>query len=176
MATAAQIKKHAKTKYASSPHTFTDQDIERIIKADCSCSLCGQSIFEMDDFPETNEEDYDVLCSDCYDREFMQLCEVCQEFYEPRHDTVHYLVFTPRQIDEFGLEVKPGIYRPKENPYYYGDVVFGFQGLFEENLELINECDMDSILSEKLKQSYQIQLADCICQTCAEKYGNINNK
>lgn len=76
------IIKHAATKYNSSPHEFKDEEIEIIIAEYCKCSNCGLSIFEMEDFPEVLEDEKVMLCEECYDEYYLDICPLCEDYYE----------------------------------------------------------------------------------------------
>jgi hypothetical protein len=77
-----RIIEYGKNDYASSPHEFSDSDIDIIIENDCQCYYCGKSIFEMWDFPEVLEEEKEVLCEECYDEHYRDICPICEDYYE----------------------------------------------------------------------------------------------
>lgn len=167
-----QIREHALNNFASSPIEYTDEEVNKIINANCECLHCGKSIFNLYDFPNLDDDDYDVLCEDCYDELYLETCECCEETYEPREESIKYFALTPNQISNFGLEMKAGIYKVKNNPFHYGDVVFGFSGIYEEDVELIRECNLDSMLTAIHNTKHELECAD-ICNSCAEKYGRL---
>lgn len=153
---------------------WDDDDIQRVISADCRCSRCGTSIFDMDDYPYTSEDEYDVICTECYDEVFSSYCECCENRYEERYQTEKFIVFTPAHIENNSLEgIKAGIYRVKKYPIFYGNIVSGFDGLFNENIELVRECDIDSMITKIHGSDHEQRYADSICQDCAEKFALI---
>ena len=79
-ATRASLVRHAAKKYHSSPHQFTEAELTAITDGDYSCCMCGESVFEMDDFPAVI--DGDVYCSDCETDEFRQTCPLCEDLFD----------------------------------------------------------------------------------------------
>lgn len=70
--------------YSSSPHEFSDTEVSIIIEENCECTYCGLSIFEMSDFPEVIIEEREVLCEECYDEHYRDICPICEDFYEAK--------------------------------------------------------------------------------------------
>ena len=54
---------HARTKYASSPHEFTEEEIGTIIDSECKCDRCGKSVFKLYDFPEIRDNEVKSITS-----------------------------------------------------------------------------------------------------------------
>lgn len=78
----AKIIEHGKIGYCSKPHEFSDSDVDIIIKNGCQCCYCGKSIFEMWDFPEVLEDEKEVLCEECFDEHYRDICPICEDYYE----------------------------------------------------------------------------------------------
>ena len=105
----AKIKEHYKTEYSSSESMLeiTDEEIDFIIKHDCKCDYCSNSIFEMDDFPELIEQDDDLMCEDCYDEEYRMICPICESSYDIYDGESEYEVAVEGD-DDYKY---PGIYK-----------------------------------------------------------------
>ena len=110
-----KIKKH---RYVS-PHEFSDE-IDMIIKSDCKCVQCGESIFDLADFPEIR--DGSVYCEDCFDNIFMTVCCVCCESHDIDEHVVNYFVVSKECEEEYEGKMydhcKAGLYKINERPFY----------------------------------------------------------
>ena len=53
-----KIIEHGLKRYSSSPQEFNDEEVELIIKHNCICDYCSESIFDMWDFPVVLTDDY----------------------------------------------------------------------------------------------------------------------
>ena len=95
---------------------LTSEEINKVELADFQCESCGASVFDLDDFPETeNIDDWNCLCEDCYDNEYRALCDICEDSYEPREGSKEYLVFS--KTNEVEID-KIGIYEILKYPYF----------------------------------------------------------
>lgn len=162
-----KIINHAKSKYSSSPHEFSSTQIDIIIENDCKCSRCGESVFDIWDFPEVLEEEREVLCEDCYDEEYRTYCPLCEESCE-KEDMTEYFFITK---DTSKTVHKPiGMYKILKYPFYYGDCVFGFDAFFDNAIEKMSDLDIKEAYSMRNPRNEKDILLDCICSECAEKY------
>lgn len=106
-----RIKNHYKTGYSSSGAglTISDDEIDFIIKHDCKCSICDASIFEMWDFPELIVNDDELRCEDCYDKDYLAICPICESSYDIYGGESEYEVIVEGDED-YNFE-HPGIYK-----------------------------------------------------------------
>ena len=162
------LEKLRKHKYAS--RKLDEDEIKKVIAADYCCEDCGKSVFDLDDFPKTgsNIEDSNCICEDCYNERYREICDCCEESYEPRDETKEYLVFS--KTNEDAVE-KIGIYEILKKPYFISD--YFSQRVLGDSLKLIRECNIESMLNNIHNQKHSIESADCICQDCAEKFALI---
>ncbi len=146
------------------------EDIKKIIVANYCCEDCGISVFELSDFPETgsNIEGSNCICEDCYDKRYREICDCCEGSYEPRDEDKKYLVFS--KTNENAVE-KIGIYEVLKYPYFISDHFSA--RVLDESIKLIRECDIESMLNNIHNQKHSIDTADCICQSCSEKFALI---
>lgn len=164
---------HARTKYASSPHEFTEEEIGTIIDSECKCDRCGKSVFKLYDFPEIR--DNEVFCEDCYTEYFMSTCPVCEEHYEPDEKDGEYFFITKHTTEVTKLPI--GMYRVLSHPFYYGDCVTGFDGIFKDAIEQINDLNIEELKNMRLgcvMDEEEVE-TDMICPECAKKYMTYTN-
>lgn len=79
-----KIIEHAKKLYNSSPCVFDDDQISIIIENECKCTNCYTSIFELDDFPEVLKDEREVLCEECFDDLYRDICPICENYYDTK--------------------------------------------------------------------------------------------
>ena len=103
-----KIIEHAKTKFSSSPIEYSDEELNLIIEHSCECDDCGESFFEMDDFPDISIENDEVLCEDCYFDKYRDTCIICEESYE-KEDVSDYFFITQKNTKTAGIPV--GMYK-----------------------------------------------------------------
>jgi hypothetical protein len=170
-----KIIEHAKTKYCSSPCVFTEEQIEIIIDNDCECYNCGQSIFDMNDFPEIKNDI--VFCENCYNDIFINTCYICEEHYEKEDVEGSDLPFPKSPFFYYnpvseGENIKPsGVYETIEYPLFSA-ATGGLGHLFiwwdnarlictsKEYIEKYSECDFFEGDEEK---------AEFCCDECWNK-------
>lgn len=107
-----KIKQHYKTEYCSSNNgllTISESEIDFIIKHDCKCSTCGDSIFEMNDFPELMVNDDELRCEQCYDEDYRALCPICENSYDIYDGESEYEIIVEGDTD-YNYK-HPGIYK-----------------------------------------------------------------
>jgi hypothetical protein len=61
---------------------WTDEELEFVIKKNCTCDSCGEGVEELDDFPELLIEKDELLCEDCYSEKYRKICPICENYYE----------------------------------------------------------------------------------------------
>ena len=152
-----KIKKRCEDGYSSSPHVFNDKELDLIIKHKCQCDYCGDSIFELDDFPEVDVEKDMVSCEDCYDEHFKTTCPSCENSYTD-DELTDYFFITKDTAETVNRPV--GLYKILKRPYFYGDCVTGFDDFFPDAIEKVLDIDLNK----------KGVLLDCICQDCLSRY------
>lgn len=163
-----KIINHAKTEYNSSPYEFNEEQLKLIIKHDCECDNCGESIFEMDDFPDVSVEREEVLCEDCYGEEYRTICPICEESFEIDEMTDCFFI---SKTNSKKVRKSSGIYKILKRPFYYGNCLTGFDAFFDGAIEKISEIDIEEvyfILHPELNK--EDLTLDCMCPHCSEKY------
>jgi len=163
-----KIIEHAKTNYSSSPHEFTDEEIETIIKVDCKCESCDKSIFELHDFPKVINGE--VLCEDCYEDEYIDRCLLCEESYERLDDEDSDFPKSPFYLSIPSAEeqdMKPGIYVAISYPVFRSDMFS--TTIYKENIKLI--CEADDFLEKypEYKEVFEEEGGNFICLECLIK-------
>lgn len=155
--------------FSSSPRDIDQREIEIIIASDCQCFSCGVDIFEMDDFPIFI--DGQMYCEQCELDKFYSTCSICENYYETPAPKEEIIIISKESIEEYGMKIKPGFYKVLKYPYFYGDIVSGFSGLFDNTLELIKEVNINSMIYKlhpgRVKK--KISAGDC-CHDCMMKY------
>lgn len=155
---------HAKDEYFSSPHEYTDEELNIIIDSDCKCDSCGKSIFELDDFPVVR--DNCVYCENCYDETYSTICPICEDKYE-EDDQTDYFFITKRTKKETRQPI--GLYKAIKKPFFYGDIVCGFEGFYDDAIEQVNDLDIDEYF--EARQAYKKEVStDLMCPNCAERF------
>lgn len=163
---------HAKSRYLSSPHEFSDEELDVIIASDCRCDHCGKSIFDLNDFPEVR--DGEVICEDCYCEEYRTTCPVCEEGYEKDAETDYFFITRNTTRDAR----KPvGLYKALERPFFYGDCVTGFDGFYEGAIEQVNDLDIDEYRAVEIGrfEEYNAVKTELICPDCAKLFTQYEN-
>lgn len=156
---------HAAKNYNSSPHEYTGAELETLIANECECSNCGESIFDLDDFPIVRDDS--AYCPDCERELFMQDCPVCEELFQRPSSPEDHKFFVSTKIGK-ALKMLPGLYEVERFPYWSGDVLFGFEAFEQDNISIVREMSIESILCETgIKKEVT---CGCICPDCFEKY------
>ena len=149
-----KIKDHYKTEYSSSEAglTISDDEIDFIIKHDCKCSTCGDSIFEVQDFPELVVNDDELRCEDCYDEDYRAICPICESYYDIYDGESEYEVIVEGDED-YNFEY-PGIYKKGQ---------------------LIVPIKIDEFMKIETGEHCSEVYSDKICNDCAKKYTKKEN-
>lgn len=147
----------------------SNSEVNTIIRHNCECDNCGQSIFELDDYP--NVQKGEVLCEDCYRSKYMETCDICENyFYKALKPKDQILIISKEAVKEYCMDVKPGFYQVKKWPFHYGNIVSGFDGLFTDAIELIKEVDINSMLNKLFNGNKSTVWANECCHDCVKKY------
>jgi len=172
-------------KYSSSPKEISNEKIEFILKKDCECDDCLESIFKMDDFPEIDIENNELLCEDCYEEKYIESCIICDEIYYSNELSNE---FPKSPFYYIGVQNKPGIYHALSYPVFSAATGgLGDTYIWWNNVEFIcsiedflNSYDpkFESDLSEKWKtfiENINIEFGDFIGPCCYEIALEIQN-
>jgi hypothetical protein len=73
---------------------WNDKELDFIIKKDCACDNCGESVDEFNDFPELLIEEDELLCEQCYHEKYRKTCPNCEESYDIKDGESDYSVKT----------------------------------------------------------------------------------
>lgn len=142
-----------------------NNEMKIIISQKCACNNCGKSLFDMDDYPDFTNDDR-MLCEHCYQDEYYDTCNICGDSYE-KHETVEEHVFYLNEVTAKELGMKVGIYQVLSFPYLYGNIVTGFEGFFDNSIQLlkpINICQIHKFVD------YTEPNSGLICSCCSDTY------
>lgn len=164
-----KIRNHFEKEFSSSPVDIDETEVDIVIASECQCDSCGQSVFEMDDFPVFRDGEF--LCEHCEIEKYYSTCPICQDHFEHATCAADFkLLISKEAIEEFRMEIAAGFYLTKEWPFYYGNCVTGFDGVFENSLELVRECDIESMLTKLDHRSAGENLNGEVCPECFDKW------
>jgi hypothetical protein len=168
-----EIIEHYKSNFNSSPVDIPDEQIAFLIENDCQCTSCGKSIFEMDDFPEISIKDSEVLCEDCYSENYRNTCPICEDSYDIKEFTSDYLVIS----EDLAVETKkkPGIYKILERPFFFGNILSGFDAFFDNAIELVVHIRINEFKKIDCGDGCCEVGSDIICPECIEKFVRKSN-
>jgi hypothetical protein len=79
---------------------WTDDEIEFIIKKNCACDECGESVDEFNDFPELLIKEDELLCEECYGQKYRVICPICENSYDIKNGESDYSVKTEEDARE----------------------------------------------------------------------------
>lgn len=122
---------------------WTNEELDFIIKKDCTCDNCEKSVDEFNDFPELLIEDDELLCEECYSEKYREYCPICENSYDIKDGESDYSVKTEEDA-KYENEV-PGI-------YHLGDL------LIPININYLKKIDCGDSCSEVY--------SDDICPDC----------
>lgn len=163
--TEQKIKDHYRDNYSSSPIKVKLSEMRILLECKCECYNCGASIFEMEDFPEIVDEK--VFCEDCYKREYLTTCIICEEYYnKPRTPKQTLLIITKETAADLGIK-QAGFYQVKKYPFFLAATGFGVEHIFADSIKLLHPCNINSMF-KKLKR-HTINSGEC-CEECVNKY------
>lgn len=164
----SKILKHYKEEFSSSPIEVSDEEIDFIIANKCICDKCGKSVFEMEDFPELSIEDNELLCEYCYDSEYRQPCPICENYFDTKDTTPDHIIINEELSRETGQPA--GIYKIMKRPFFFGNILSGFDGFLTGNIKLVTRIDINKYKEIECGQSYCEVYSDFICPDCVTKF------
>ncbi len=130
-----------------------------------TCSWCGNKI-ENDSWCKDPKDKRRYICDDCYRDNYTEDCPLCEDYYE-KSEIADAFCLAPETAKDMGM--KPGIYKIKEYPFYYGNCVTGFDDFFEGAIELIKEIEFSNFQRgcEKIcKHCYEEHIEEVSIVTC----------
>lgn len=71
---------------------WTDVELDFIIKKECTCDDCGESVDEFNDFPELLIDEDELLCEECYGQKYRVICPNCEDSYDIKEGESDYSV------------------------------------------------------------------------------------
>ena len=83
-----------KIKYSSwqNGNEWSEEELDFIMKHDCNCDYCQESVDEFNDFPELLIEENKLLCEDCYTEKYRKICPICENYYDIKDGESDYSV------------------------------------------------------------------------------------
>ena len=163
-----KIREHYKAKYCSSPVEISEDEIDFIIKQECQCSHCSEDIFDLDDFPKLLIEDDEIMCEQCYSEKYRDTCSICEESYDTKDFTTDYIVIS--EEDSHETRKKPGIYKILSRPYFYGNILTGFEGIFDNSIELVVDIKINAFKKIDCGDGCREVYSGDICPECISNY------
>jgi hypothetical protein len=132
-----------------------------------TCSTCGCEE-DKSDYEFDREDEYgDLICDDCFEEEYMNYCQICEELFEkPTTAKDTFFIVTKEQESIAGITA--GVYQALEYPFFYGNILSGFDAFFKDSIKLIRECDINSMI-RKINGHGEVQ-TDICCPDCAERF------
>lgn len=131
-------------------------------KTHFDCCYCNESIAYEDVGGNPYKDGGKPLCDDCYRRNFMIQCPLCEEDFPnktPNPDK-YYFVIMPADVKQTGM--KSGIYRGKKYPIWTSDM---FSVTIDEfNVELVKPLNKHIL--------HQDDHTNQICPDCFKRYTN----
>jgi len=88
---------------------WTNEELDFIIKHECNCDECGESVEEFSDFPELLIEEDEFLCEECYGQKYRVICPICENSYDIKDGESEYSV--KNEYDAKEDNEVAGIYR-----------------------------------------------------------------
>ena len=139
------------------------------------CTYCGNDLDNEELESPRKDDDGDIICDNCYSDNYMNYCPLCEEEYEKPTKPEELFFCISNEVCEYVAmnPIKPGIYQTTSWPYFLGATGFGFEMLFENSIKLVRELNINSII-KKLYGKNESFGADEICDSCVDKYTNMN--
>ena len=133
-------------------------------EAEGICGYCHR-VLNRDEIESLEVDDNgDPMCDDCYSDHYQQICPICENYFDKATKAEDYrFAITKSVIDENNIEYNgksmiPGIYRALRWPMYIANCVSGFEGFFDDSVELIKKHDFSGN-----------HFCEEICHDCVEK-------
>ena len=163
-----QIKEKYAEWYPDLTNPVSNEDISMLISHDCECDSCGDSIFDMEDFPNVSQKHDFVLCEECYNEKYMETCSICEENYDISDGNTDIIVIN----EELGktLSYTPGIYKILEYPFFYGDMIFGFEGFYPNAIELVTPIRINEYKKINVGKGFEEVSSGHICPDCINRF------
>ena len=118
-------------------------------------------------------EENELHCEECEMELKYQRCPCCECSFEiVTKPEDHRFILSKANIKEFNLPMKSGVYQVLRYPFFYGDIISGFDGVFEDAIKLINEIDIDEIMQFSYGKDTEPINADEICDECYDIYSD----
>jgi hypothetical protein len=132
-------------------------------KGDFKCTYCDGVFNEELESKEREPGTRKAMCWDCYKRNYMIQCELCEEHFRNNSKPgKFYFVVMPNDVRETGM--KSGIYRAHRFPVWSSDM-FSCT-INKENVDLITPLDKFVLQGDGHTNE--------ICPECFKKYTNEN--
>ena len=136
-----------------------------------TCDSCGNKLNKDEDFVD---ESGDRICDECYTEHYMELCPVCEEYYDkPQTPNDCYFAITKSGEEETGT--KRGIYQANKYPVFSDSLFGGMCRIEEDNVRLLRECDVDEMSFKLWGSRTELKGGEFICPKCAEHFARKNN-
>lgn len=163
----SEILKHYENEFLSSPVNISDEDLEVLIKSECQCDYCSVHITDMYDFPEIF--DNEVMCEECYKEHNMSICPTCEDYYDTKDGDSGFILVTKELSKD--QKIPMGIYKVLKRPFFYGNILSGFESFFNNSLQLVANINIDEYESATTTNYKDGDItSDFICPECVAKY------
>jgi hypothetical protein len=137
-----------------------NQNESKIMCDNCDCEI----------IVDENDSDDSCLCDSCYSKDHDEFCCVCESYYESPSNAKETYFFVSKEIQE-NSGLKMGIYQGVEYPIYSSSVLGDDVSIFEDNVNLLSETDINEIYKKKYDyEENVIEGAEFICKCCANEY------
>lgn len=162
-----KILNHYEKGFASSPVKVENSEIDFILKHDCSCTDCGTSIFELDDFPQLVETEDELLCEECYREKYMEYCNYCEDLCDLESFDKDYFILNEEAAKETNYIA--GVYKVISRPFYFGNILTGFDSFFDNSIKLVFPIKINELKKIECGDMSQEVNSGEICNDCLQK-------
>lgn len=108
----------------------------------------------------------------CYDIEYRRICPSCEDSYHKDDENSKHFFITKDLAKDTGMDI--GLYKVLKYPFFWGNIVFGFESFFEDRIEKIS--DLDIVKAKQIEEGNRdYEYSDFICIECLEKYTRKDN-
>ena len=138
------------------------------IETELNCYYCGDPLEGEDLESPFMDDDNEVMCYNCYSEHFEETCPICEEHYYTKDFCSDFFVLA----EELAKEVNkiPGIYHVKERPFFYGDVITGFDNFNDDAIELVLKIKINVYKKTDCGDYCQEVGTGLICPDCINKF------
>lgn len=151
---------------------FSEEERQKMIAQDFCCSSCQRDF--RDEYMDFMFEDNEIMCYECYEDRYQNLCPICQDFYDkPTTPQETYFVITKEGEEETGM--KAGVYQAVKFPIFSASYI-GDTHIWKDSVKLLRECDVAS-MHKKIHNSKSNELdfySEFVCECCADFYSKEN--